>query len=163
MDNSLKTFLATEKCKKFLEYFESYKPENFFVIQDSELARKSIERRYKGRFSVFSCEIQKSEYSFFCSIDQTLEKYSAKDIVKKTTKPLIITGLGLYGEMFIKEIRMFEKVDNTQDKGRIPIVIYGSPKEEKIEKLQNLIDLYINNLDVDAFLKLDIVFSGFVK
>ncbi len=145
--------------KKVLNQIKEYRPENFMIIQDSEFTRKSVERRYKGRFNIFSCGIEKRNYSFICKFDQTGEEYNAKEILKKIKKPLIITGLGLYGELFIKELRMYEKIEGVPLEKRIPIVIFGSPKIEKIEKIRNLIDFYIDNLDIEALKKLDAFFS----
>lgn len=163
MSLELNNFLSDEENKRSLSHIKEYSPENFIVIQDSEFTRKNIERRYKGRVNIFSCSIEKLNYSFICKVDQTFEEYSAKDIIKKIRKPMIITGLGLYGELFIKELRMFEKIDNIGENNRIPIIIYGSPRHEKIDKIKKLIDLYIENIEPEALLKLDAVFSLVLK
>ena len=159
MSKELNQFLNDETTKKFFVYVSDYKPETFIVIQDSEFTRKSIARRYKGRFNISSCNIEKVNYSFVCRFDQTNEVYQPKELIKKIKKPLIITGLGLYGEIFIKEIRLFEKINNVPENSRIPIIIYGSPKQEKLDRISNLFDIFIDNTTTDSLMKLDLTFS----
>jgi hypothetical protein len=159
MDYELNEFLNDTKIKEFLSFLKSYKPENTFIIQDSEFTRKNIARRYSARFNIFTASIEKEGYSIVCKIDQTNEYYSPKNIINRFNKPLLITGIGLYGEMFIKEFRVLEKITYISSEKAAPIIVYGSPKYEKLDKIRNLFNLFIDSTDAMAIRKLDWIFS----
>jgi hypothetical protein len=152
-------FINDDKIKNFINYLKNYQPENSFIIQDSEFTRRNIARRYSANFNIYSSSIEKKGYSLVCKNDLTAEYFTAKELLKHFSKPLIITGMGLYGEMFIKELRLYEKILNIPADKKAPIIIYGSPGQEKLEKIKNLYDLYIDNTDIVSVKKLDWIFS----
>lgn len=145
MNDVFDNFINNEKNILAFKRIKEYKPEDILVILDSEFTRKNISRQFSTKLHLWSATIEKKGYSFYCQIDSTAENYLARDIIKNLKKPLIITGIGLYGEVFIKELRMYEKISKIENTNRVPIIIYGSPKNEKLEKLNAFYDLYINN------------------
>lgn len=153
MTYELADFINDKKNIESFNKIKNYHPENFLIIQDSEFTRKNIARIYLSRLHIYTASIEKNNYSFLCRLDLTGESFSAQEIIKKFNKLLIITGIGLYGEIFIKDIRMFEKIAGIKEENRIPLIIFGSPKEEKLKKIEGLYDLYINNIEPDHFSK----------
>ena len=152
-------FINDVNVKEFLSYLKNYQPENSFIIQDSEFTRKNIARRYSLKFNIFSSSIEKSGYSIVCKIDLTGDSFTAKELLKKYNKPLVITGMGLYGEMFIKELRLYEKIQNISNEKKSPVIIYGSPGMDKLNRIKNLYDLFIDNTENNSVKKLDWIFS----
>jgi hypothetical protein len=151
--------LNEKAIQDFFVYLKNYKPENSFIIQDSEFTRKNITRRYSVRLNIWSCSVEKVNYSISCKIDQTGNKYTPKELLNSFKKPFLITGIGLYGEMFIKELRLYEKIINTNPENRTPIIIFGSPKKEKLERIKNFYDILIDNTESNSLRKLDWIFS----
>ncbi|HOJ63546.1 MAG TPA: hypothetical protein PLE45_03895 [Spirochaetota bacterium] len=160
MTNSLYDFINNKKNIEAFERIKKYSPHVFLIIQDSEFTRKNLARIYLSKLNIYTASIEKDNYSFFCKLDLNGEKFSAKDIIKKYKKLLIITGIGLYGETFIKDIRMFEKIMKISGNDRIPIIIFGSPKEEKLKRIEGLYDFYINNTEDDWLSKFDWVVNN---
>jgi len=157
-------FINDSNNKNFFSYIKMFHPESIFVILDSDFARLNIVRKYSGRIPIFSTSIERESYGLICKIDQSEEILSPKDFVRKYTKPLFIMGIGLYGQLFIKDVRIFEKLKMAEEHTNYhsPIIIFGSPREEKLATIHGLFDLYINNTDPSAFLKLDYVISNVV-
>ncbi len=155
MNSNLDDFINNPDNITIFKRIINYHPENVLLIQDSEFARKNIARLYLSKLNIYTASIEKDYYSFFCRFDSNNEKFTAKELLKKYKKLAIITGIGLYGEIFIKDIRIFEKISNVLEKDFIPIIIFGSPKEEKIKKIAGLYDIYINNTELESLSKLD--------
>jgi len=139
-----------------------YRPEAILILLDSEFTRRTIYYKYSHMMPFLSGSLEKNSYSIVCSIDQTDDNYGARELLQKYNKPLLITGIGLYGQMFIRDVRMFERVTGPEV-DRCPIVLMGSPRPEKIESLQGQYDLIINNLCDDVFLKLDWILAKVIQ
>lgn len=151
----MEDFINNQENINLIKRIRDYSPQNILLIQDSEFSRKNIARTYLSKLNIYTGSIEKDHYSFFCKIDQNNEKFTASDLFKKYKKLVIITGIGLYGEIFIKDIRIFEKILLINEKERTPIIIFGSPKKEKLKRIQGIYDLYIDNTELQAFAKLD--------
>ena len=102
MKNSLDSFIDNKKNSEFFAYLKNYKPKVFFIFLDSEVARKGISRKYSARIPFFSGSIEKRGLSIFCRLDSDEQEYTVEELLNKYNKSLIITGIGLYGEIFIK-------------------------------------------------------------
>jgi len=145
MNKTLNGFINGERNNAIFKKIVEYAPIDIFLLLDSEFARRNLSRRFSVKVRILSASIEKRNYSFFCRLDSTMEEFTPKELIDKYSKPMIITGIGLYGEMFIKEVRLLEKIKNIPDEQRTPIVIFGSPKPEKLAKINGLYDLFIDN------------------
>jgi len=163
MNNTLNGFINGERNNAIFKKIVEYAPIDIFLLLDSEFARRNLSRRFSVKVRILSASIEKRNYSFFCRLDSTMEEFTPKEIIDKYSKPMIITGIGLYGEMFIKEIRLLEKIKNIPDEKRTPIVIFGSPKPEKLEKIRGLFDLFIDNTAENSIENLERLISRAVS
>ncbi|HNZ25914.1 MAG TPA: hypothetical protein PK385_04290 [Spirochaetota bacterium] len=145
MNTDLNNFMGRGKNNVIFKKIVEYAPVDIFLLLDSEFARRNLSRKFSVKARVLSASIEKRNYSFFCKLDSTMEEVAPKELIGNYSKPMIITGMGLYGEMFIKEIRLLEKIKNIPDERRAPIVIFGSPRPEKLDKIRGLFDLFIDN------------------
>lgn len=119
----------------------NYQSKSVVFLLDSKTIRKRFVKKFSTFMPVYSGVAYKEGYTFFIEIDDEHSLYTAGDIRKNFPKPLLITGLGLYGEEIIKEYRIYEKIKGLDS---APIILYGSPKESKLERISKFIDYFFD-------------------
>jgi len=133
--------IITQELTTKIEGIRERKADNIFLFLDSSFSRLSLVKSYTGEVPLKTGELKLFHQEVLAYLDQMPLEFRGADFFFYYPRPLFITGIGLYGERFIKEIRAHEKKAGLAPS---PIILYGSPKKEKKERIADKIDLHID-------------------
>ncbi|WP_028974069.1 hypothetical protein [Spirochaeta cellobiosiphila] len=133
--------MITKEFTNFIDTLKEGKPDNIFLLLDSAFSRLSISKSYTGDIPLRTGELKMAYGDVRAFLDHLPLEFRGEDFFFFYPKPVFITGMGLYGEEFINELRQYEAKE-----GREPstIILFGSPRIEKTERLSAHIDWHID-------------------
>lgn len=133
--------IITKELNTAIDKIKEYNPNSLFLFQDSSFSRLSIVKSYAGSISLNTGELKKTKNKILAYLDQLPLEFRGQDFAYYYSRPVFITGIGLYGEAFIEDIRNYEAKNKDQHS---PIILYGSPRDEKMKRISKFIDFFID-------------------